>query len=122
VHYFNTAYTRDGRILDPERPESLVYLGMPDGTAKLVGVLYRMPSPDQPGPRVGGPLTVWHAHDNLCTANGRVAGKLSNGRCTSGTLTPTPEMLHVWVVENPNGVFSDDMEPAALSAVVQAHR
>jgi len=23
-------------------------------------------------------------------------------------------MMHVWVVDNPNGVFSDDMEPAAL--------
>ena len=125
-HYFNTAYTRDGRILDPERPESLVYLSLADGSSKLVGVLYRMPSPDQPGPRVGGPLTAWHAHDNLCTANGRVVGKLINGRCTNGagattgTVSPTPEMLHVWLVDNPNGVFSDDMEPAALGDVVKA--
>jgi hypothetical protein len=118
VHYVNPRYNADGRILDPERPESLVYLRRTDGTSKLVGVLYRMPSPDQPGPRVGGPLTAWHAHDNLCTANGRVVGKIMNGRCTSGTWSKTPEMLHVWLVDNPNGVFSDDMEPAALGELV----
>lgn len=121
VHYLNAGYNRDGRILDPEHPESLVYLRLPDGGWKLVGVLYRMPRPDQPGPRVGGPLTTWHAHDNLCTANGRVVGTIVNGRCTNGTwMGKTPEMLHVWLVDNPNGVFSDDMEPAALDVLVQS--
>jgi hypothetical protein len=120
AHYLNAGYTRDGRILDPERPESLVYLRLTDGRWQLVGVLYRMPSPDQPGPRVGGPLTAWHAHDNLCTANGRVVGTIVDGRCTNGTWSKTPEMLHVWLVDNPDGVFSDDMEPAALSALVQS--
>ncbi|MGE0543714.1 MAG: hypothetical protein AB7R89_26420 [Dehalococcoidia bacterium] len=120
VHYFNTGYNRDGRILDPEHPESLVYLHLTDGSWKLVGVLYRMPSPGQPGPRVGGPLTAWHAHDNLCTANGRVVGKIVNGRCTNGTLSITPEMLHVWLADNPNGVFSDDMEPTALGDLARS--
>lgn len=120
VHYLNAAYTRDGRILDPERPESLVYLRRIDGSWTLVGVMYRMPSPDQPGPRVGGALTVWHAHDNLCTANGRVVATTTNGRCTTGTWSKTPEMLHVWLADNPSGVFSDDMEPAALGDLVQS--
>ena len=35
-------------------------------------------------------------------------------------MSTTPEMLHVWLVENPDGVFSDDMEPAALVELVQA--
>jgi len=120
VHYMNAAYNRDGRILDPERPESLVYLSMADGSWKLVGVLYRMPSPDQPGPRVGGVLTTWHAHDNLCTANGRVVATTTNGACARGTLSQTPEMLHVWLVDNPRGVFADDMEPAALRTVPES--
>jgi hypothetical protein len=118
AHYLHAGYTRDGRILDPERPESLIYLRMPDGSWELVGVMYRMPSPDQPGPRVGGALTAWHAHDNLCTANGRVVGTTTNGRCATGTAGRTPEMLHVWLVENPDGIFSDDMEPAALGNLV----
>jgi hypothetical protein len=120
AHYINSRYTRDGRTLDPERPESLVYLRLTDGSWKLVGVLYRMPSPDQPGPRIGGPLTTWHAHDNLCTANGRVVATTNNtGSCARGTLSKTPEMLHVWLVNNPNGVFSDDMEPAAIRQIVE---
>src|SRR5439155_5132521 len=105
VHYLNPGYNRDGRILDPERPESLVYLRLTDGSWKLVGVMYRMPSPDQPGPRVGGALTAWHAHDNLCTANGRIVATTTNGSCTHGTWSQTPEMLHVWLVDNPNGGF-----------------
>jgi hypothetical protein len=120
AHYINSRYTRDGRTLDPERPESLVYLRLTDGSWKLVGVLYRMPSPDQPGPRIGGPLTTWHAHDNLCTASGRVVATTNNtGSCARGTLSKTPEMLHVWLVNNPNGVFSDDMEPAAIRQIVE---
>jgi len=119
AHYLNAGYTRDGRILDPERPESLIYLRMTNGSWKLVGVMYRMPSPDQPGPRVGGALTAWHAHDNLCTANGRVVATTTNGSCTIGTWSKTPEMLHVWLVDNPDGVFSDDMEPAALGELVE---
>jgi hypothetical protein len=119
AHYMNTTYNRDGRIVDPERPESLIYLSMSDGSWKLVGVMYRMPSADQPGPRIGGALTAWHAHDNLCTANGRVVGTTNNGPCVRGTASKTPEMLHVWLVENPDGVFSDDMEPDALVAIVE---
>ena len=114
VHYLHGGYNRDGRVLDPEKPESLIYLQLPGGTWRLVGAMYRMPSADQPGPRVGGPLTAWHAHDNLCTAGGRVVATTTNGICARGTLTKTPEMLHVWLVDNPDGVFSDDMEPAAL--------
>jgi hypothetical protein len=119
VHYMNTAYNRDGRILDPEHPESLVYLRLADASWKLVGVLYRMPAPGQPGPRVGGALTTWHSHDNLCEANGRVVGTTSNGICANGTNVKTPEMLHVWLVNNPGGVFADDMEPAALRDIVE---
>ena len=119
VHYLNSAYNRDGRILDPERPESLIYLDLTDGTWMLVGAMYRMPVPDQPGPRVGGPLTAWHSHNNLCRAEGRVVAVAVDGACPKGELGATPEMLHVWLVENPDGVFSDDMEPAGLLAIVE---
>jgi hypothetical protein len=29
-------------------------------------------------------------------------------------------MMHVWLVDNPNGVFSDEMEPAALREILEA--
>jgi hypothetical protein len=124
-HFHNQGYHTDGKILDPEHPEDLIYLRSRDGTAKLVGVMYLMPNANQAGPRIGGPLTAWHAHDNLC-ANpvlGRITGFTDDkGNCPSGTVKmgKTPEMIHVWLVDNPNGVFSDDMEPAALVKLLQS--
>jgi hypothetical protein len=120
VHYMNFAYNRDGLILDPERPESIIYLNLPDGSWTLVGAMYRMPSPDEPGPRIGGALTSWHAHDNLCRAGRQIVAVAADGVCPRGELYTTPEMLHVWLVENPDGVFSDDMEPDALVEMAQA--
>ncbi len=119
AHYHNQAYHTDGKVLDPERPEELIYLRTRGGAATLVGVMYLMPAPDEAGPRVGGPLTAWHAHDNLCAsiALWRITGFTDkDGKCAPGSvfMGKTPEMLHVWVVDNPNGVFSDEMEPAAL--------
>ncbi|HXH20534.1 MAG TPA: hypothetical protein VNN10_00790 [Dehalococcoidia bacterium] len=125
AHFHNQAYHTDGRILDPERPEDLMYLRLSDGTWKLVGVMFLMPSRDQPGPRIAGPLTAWHAHDNLCfsPALGRISGFTdANGKCAAGSvfMGKTPEMMHVWLVDNPNGVFSDEMEPAKLRELVEA--
>jgi hypothetical protein len=46
----------------------------------------------------------------------------ARGNCPPGTvfMGKTPEMMHVWVVDNPNGVFSDEMEPAALIKLIQS--
>jgi hypothetical protein len=123
AHYHNQAYNTDGKILDPEHPEDLIYLRTQDGNARLVGVMYLMPNANEPGPRIGGPLTAWHAHDNLCInpALSRITGFTDDkGKCPTGStwMGVTPEMIHVWLVENPNGVFSDDMQPAALVALL----
>ncbi len=119
AHYHNQAYHTDGKILDPQKPEELIYLRKSDGTAQLVGVMFLMPSANQAGPRVAGPLTAWHAHDNLCfsASLGRISGFAdANGKCAAGSvfMGKTPEMMHIWVLDNPNGVFSDDMEPDVL--------
>ena len=67
-HFVKQAYFNDGRILDPDHPESLVYKPHPDGTKTLAAAMYMLP-PDTKWseiPDVGGPLTQWHIHDNLC--------------------------------------------------------
>jgi hypothetical protein len=126
AHYLNPRYFIDRRTVDPSRPESLMYVQLPSGEQKLVGVMFLMPF-GQPGPRLGGPVTAWHSHDNLCysQASGMIVA-LTNaqGKCPSGTAFygVTPEMMHVWLVDNPNGVFSDEMEPAALLQLLQAQR
>lgn len=118
AHYHNQAYHTDGRILDPEHPEELIYATLPSGERKLVGFMFLMPDGDQPGPQIGGPLTVWHAHDNLCfNAVGVITAlKGADGQCPRGTRFggKTPEMLHVWLVDNPSGVFGEDMTPQTI--------
>jgi hypothetical protein len=114
-HFHNPVYASDGRLLDPARPESLVYYRSPAGGMRLVGVMFLAPA-GQKGPQIGGPLTVWHNHEDLCYDGPRVAARASNGACPAGMTyrAETVEMLHVWLVDNPGGVFAHEMEPVAM--------
>ncbi len=110
-HYINLNYFDDGRILDPDHPESLVYQPDGKGGKELAAAMYML-APNQTladVPDVGGKLTQWHIHNNLCfTDSGRVAG-LSNGpgNCppglNSGSQAP---MLHVWIEPHKCGPFA----------------
>ncbi len=109
-HYLNMQFMQDNAMLDPDRPESLVF----DTTVrpkKLVAAMY-MGTPGmtlQTVPDIGGPLTQWHIHDNLCfNAAGKVAGLTQpDGSCaaplTKGALIP---MIHVWIVPHKCGPFA----------------
>lgn len=109
-HYVNAAYMTDGRDLDPERVESLVFRNTTEGP-QLVTSMYIL----EPGttiddvPDVAGDVTVWHDHQNLCwdDAGARLAGVVVDGTCRpGGTFRPTPPMLHVWLVDNECGPFT----------------
>ncbi|HVM14971.1 MAG TPA: hypothetical protein VM287_11680 [Egibacteraceae bacterium] len=117
VHYVHRGYLTNGDVLDPARPESLVY-GVAEDRAVLLGAMFLMPEPGVPGPRIGGPLTTWHTHDDLCFDLERemVVGLVdARGGCPDGAVNQeTPEMMHVWVVDHPEGPFGHDMSPAAL--------
>ncbi len=109
-HYLNMQFIQDNAMLDPDRPESLVF----DTTVhpkKLVAAMY-MATPGmtlQTVPDIGGPLTQWHIHDNLCfTAAGKVGGLTQpDGSCaaplTKGALIP---MIHVWIEPHKCGPFA----------------
>jgi hypothetical protein len=110
MHYFNAAYVTDGRVLDPTRPEGLLYAHTTRGPV-LVAAVYLMNRADEPGHAVGGCLTEWHAHNNFCSsdpANGRITGVLDRfGRCPPGQVRwPAPPMLHTWVIDLPDGPFA----------------
>jgi hypothetical protein len=110
-HFINTSYFDDGQILNPDRPESLVYEPQPDGTKKLVSAMYML-APDQTlddVPDVGGKLTQWHIHNNLCfTTTGRVAGLTNAEGGCNAPLVKAPEqpMIHVWITKHPCGPFA----------------
>jgi len=110
-HFVKQAYFNDGRILDPDYPESLVYKPHPDGTKTLAAAMYMMP-PDTKWsdiPDIGGPLTQWHIHDNLCfTTDGKVAGLTNpDGTCDAPLVkVVNSPMIHVWIQKHPCGPFA----------------
>ena len=110
VHYVNPAYMRDGRILDPQHVESLVYENTLHGPV-LVAAMYSLEHPNAAPPDVAGQLTPWHRHEDLCFTNqGEVVG--SAPYCPPGSATYlTPWMLHVWLVPNRYGPFAADFDP-----------
>jgi hypothetical protein len=131
VHFVNSAYLTDADVLRPDHVQSLIYFNTKSGPV-LIGAMYIMPRLGMAGPEVGGPLTSWHKHDNLCfdKATGKIVAfahsgvsdtseRDKSGTCPKGSSNhSTPEMLHVWVVENPNGPFDADMDPDALKALI----
>ena len=125
VHYVNPGYMVDADILNPNHVQSLIYYNGKEGT-RLIGAMYIMPRRGMDGPQVGGPLTVWHQHSNLCFDNttgmavafvhsGFFDNNEKSGSCPRGsTNKTTPLMLHVWLIDNPDGPFATDMEPSVL--------
>jgi hypothetical protein len=111
-HAANPANENDGRVFDPAHPEMLVYAVAPSGRPVLLGAVFQMPKIGQPGPTIGGPLTMWHGHEQVCIslAPFGLAGLLSPlGTCPVGAiLIPrTAEMIHVWVVPGAPQPFGD---------------
>jgi hypothetical protein len=121
MHYTNAAYRHDGRELDPQHIESLVYNL---GTQQLMAAMYNM-EPETTFDTVediAGNWTIFHNHDNLCwksndpnskdyTRLGGVVG--ANGQCTKDPITGKPSykhtpvlMIHVWVIANSCGPFA----------------
>jgi hypothetical protein len=83
VHYVDPTLVKDTTdLMDPARPQALVFLHLPDGTTVLGGVLFTAPIGSGPCP--GGALTLWHYHQ---------AGAVR-------------EMIHVWLYDNPTGAFA----------------
>lgn len=116
-HYVNWSYLNDDKILDPDYPESLVYQ-VRNGEKTLVAAMFMMPegSSLDTVPDVGGKLTQWHVHADLCFTDDPVAPRLAFG----GGLVTAPEepcrpplqkrgnvpMIHVWIVPHECGPFA----------------
>jgi hypothetical protein len=109
-HYVSRDLLDDGKILDPDAVESLVFQNTEAGPV-LVSAMYLL----EPGstmddvPDVAGDLTVWHDHQNLCwdPSGQRLAGVVVNGTCRPGGVQRgTTPMLHVWLTDHECGPFS----------------
>jgi hypothetical protein len=117
-HFINWPLVDDGRVLDPDHPESLVFIVDPaTGNKQLAAAMYMANADDtlDTVPDVGGKLVQWHVHDDLCWAGETNAWRLA------GDVVPAPEpcpagtfrlsqvmvpMLHVWIVPHECGPFA----------------
>jgi hypothetical protein len=108
AHYTN--FHPPTNPLDPRHPAALVYAATRHGPV-LLGAMYQMPRQGEPGPDVGGALTPWHYHTNVCfSLPGLLISGLSTpfGQCPPGSVRITSaDQLHVWTAPNPNGPFGD---------------
>ncbi len=112
-HYINWDYIDDDRILDPDYPESLVY-EMRNGEKTLVSAMFMLGTGTtlDDVPELGGPLTQWHIHDNLCFTDDPVAPVVAGLIAADGSCSPPlvklaeVPMIHVWIVSHPCGPFA----------------
>jgi hypothetical protein len=123
-HYFKAAYVTDGRVLDPTRPEGLWYAHTDRGPV-LVAAVYLMNRAGEPGREVGGCLTRWHVHDELCSsdpAKGMISGaRTRGGRCPPGQVAwAAPPLLHVWTIDVPGGPFAPHVAVRDVFGQLQA--
>ena len=112
THYPNLDNMFDDVILDPDRPEWLVYHDSPDGKV-LMALMFFTRELVEVGPTPAGPLAQWHYHPyryERCAVKGLwTVGKTdSDGKCAEGIpVTRTPEMFHVWFIDHPLGCFTE---------------
>jgi hypothetical protein len=94
IHYVNPELASDA-VVDPERPEMLVYLPDEDGKLKLVAVEYFVAAADQNPPI-----------DNFDTPH--LFGRAFDGPMEGhGPGMPYHYDLHVWLwADNPSGLFA----------------
>lgn len=60
-HYGNQKFVTDGIMLDPDKPEFLMYYDSPQAK-QLIGVMFYTNELLEHGYQFGGPLSLWHYH------------------------------------------------------------
>ena len=115
-HYQNLEHLRDGVILDPDRPEFLMYYPGPDGNLALAGFMFFTNDARERGPQFAGMLTLWHYHvfarPRCVLERGMVSlgFRPLNGPCPEGEPQHrSPEMIHTWLIDHPQGPFATSM-------------
>jgi len=110
-HAPNPVYQKDGLVLDPTRPENLIYSMGPHGPV-LLGVMFETRGLEKDPPPTGGAVLDWHRHEQVCfslTPLG-IAGLVDPfGNCPVGSLAlpTTNSMMHVWTISGAPSRFGD---------------
>jgi hypothetical protein len=114
-HYIKWDLINDDVFLNPDQPESLVYeIDRRTGDKTLVSAMFMVNEGTDLAdvPDVGGTLTQWHVHDDLCFSNDPVAPRVVGVTTVGGDCRPPATklgrapMLHVWITPHPCGPFA----------------
>lgn len=117
-HFIKWDTIDDDHLFDPDHPESLVYKVErgADGkvTKTLEAAMYMLPTGTtlDDVPDIGGQMTQFHIHDNLCFSNDPVAPRVAGITTSDGDCPPPLQkfnpvpMMHVWITPNPCGPFA----------------
>lgn len=119
THYPNYNFLFDNEELNPEKPEYLMFYQTGKGKV-LAGVMYMVEDLYAHGQQVGGQETVWHYHDygeeGRCDTffklppDHKYASQVDTEKCEEGFfVNRSPEMMHVWFVNHPEGRFATSM-------------
>jgi hypothetical protein len=111
VHYENKALEgKKGPIMDPNRPQGLVYATTSRGPV-LLGAMFVLPTEGQHGNDFHGALSGWHEHPNVCVSP--LTLSLTGLETPFGSCPPlsfgiiTTPMLHIWRPDMPNGPWGE---------------
>lgn len=121
THWMNQHNVDMGYVMDPHHPQGLVYANSKHGPV-LLGAMFQMKNIGTFGPDPGGPLTAWHIHKNICITPFGLAFSLMTptATCPIGSVDFTaPAMLHVWIVDNPQGPFAVDIDDKVVKRIDQ---
>jgi hypothetical protein len=119
THWMNDSYVKAGYVMDPQRPQGLVYGNSKHGPV-LLGAMFQMQHIGQFGPDPGGPLTAWHQHENICfTPFGFEFSFMTPfATCPLGAIDISASpMLHVWLYKTSGGPFAVDIDESVVAAV-----
>ena len=116
-HFMKWDLIDDGRVLDPDYPESLVFdVNRETGEKTLAAAMYMANTEDtlDTVPEIGGDLVQWHIHDNLCFMGETGAWRVGDvappeEECRPGTFRLSDNavpMVHVWIRPHPCGPFA----------------
>jgi hypothetical protein len=122
TYLYDRDFVRQQAGIDPQRPQMLVYLRAATASGadlpSLGGVAFIVPTGE--GPRLGGGLTIWSPHGDLCVDDAElvVTRRERQQPCPDGSvpLGWSADVLRVWLLENPNGPFAGRLTHEALSA------
>lgn len=106
LHAEKRVWHADAHLLDPRRPDTLIYADAPGKPLVLVGVMISMPR-GVSGPTPGGAITRWHSHVVCVTGRKRGLAPRADGSCPAGARPlQGSEMMHVWFTKDLRSAYA----------------